>query len=218
MACGAAVQRRTAIGRWSHILQKSKAYINYYTPILLDCQGFCPDFAHVGQKMVILSIKFARHTADIGVMNRKMPHIQKKPPQYVERNTGRGGNFSKKGLQFTGDCGIIPMFLPVAQLDSASDSDSEGRRFESFRVGQTQRAPLLRCPLGLTCSEAEKLLKPRSRRSLFHSLRRGFCFGEAKARFRFLSGRPRKKHLRASAKLAVKLNSLPQWGKVAREA
>lgn len=31
--------------------------------------------------------------------------------------------------------------LPVAQLDSASDSDSEGRRFESFRVGQkhTQR-------------------------------------------------------------------------------
>ena len=26
--------------------------------------------------------------------------------------------------------------LPVAQLDSASDSDSEGRRFESFRVGQ----------------------------------------------------------------------------------
>ena len=28
------------------------------------------------------------------------------------------------------------IFLPVAQLDSASDSDSEGRRFESYRVGQ----------------------------------------------------------------------------------
>ena len=27
-------------------------------------------------------------------------------------------------------------YLPVAQLDSASDSDSEGRRFKSFRVGQ----------------------------------------------------------------------------------
>ena len=27
-------------------------------------------------------------------------------------------------------------YLPVAQLDSASDSDSEGRRFESCRVGQ----------------------------------------------------------------------------------
>ena len=27
-------------------------------------------------------------------------------------------------------------FLPVAQLDSASDSDSEGRRFKSFRAGQ----------------------------------------------------------------------------------
>ena len=29
--------------------------------------------------------------------------------------------------------------LPVAQLDSASDSDSEGRRFESYRVGQKKR-------------------------------------------------------------------------------
>ena len=29
-----------------------------------------------------------------------------------------------------------PCYLPVAQLDSASDSDSEGRRFESFRAGQ----------------------------------------------------------------------------------
>ena len=27
-------------------------------------------------------------------------------------------------------------YLPVAQLDSASDSDSEGHRFESVRVGQ----------------------------------------------------------------------------------
>ena len=31
--------------------------------------------------------------------------------------------------------------LPVAQLDSASDSDSEGRRFESFRVGQAKKPP-----------------------------------------------------------------------------
>ena len=28
------------------------------------------------------------------------------------------------------------LYLPVAQLDSASDSDSEGQRFESVRVGQ----------------------------------------------------------------------------------
>ena len=27
-------------------------------------------------------------------------------------------------------------YLPVAQLDSASDSDSEGQRFESARAGQ----------------------------------------------------------------------------------
>ena len=30
------------------------------------------------------------------------------------------------------------IYLPVAQLDSASDSDSEGRRFESYRVGQNK--------------------------------------------------------------------------------
>ena len=30
----------------------------------------------------------------------------------------------------------------MAQLDSASDSDSEGRRFESFRVGQKQKSTL----------------------------------------------------------------------------
>ena len=30
--------------------------------------------------------------------------------------------------------------LPVAQLDSARDSDSRGRRFESYRVGQNRIA------------------------------------------------------------------------------
>ncbi len=38
------------------------------------------------------------------------------------------------------------LYLPVAQLDSASDSDSEGRRFESYRVGQKEAikiSPLL---------------------------------------------------------------------------
>ena len=32
-------------------------------------------------------------------------------------------------------------FLPVAQLDSASDSDSEGQRFKSVRVGQNKSHP-----------------------------------------------------------------------------
>ena len=31
---------------------------------------------------------------------------------------------------------LTHQYLPVAQLDSASDSDSEGQRFESARVGQ----------------------------------------------------------------------------------
>ena len=43
-------------------------------------------------------------------------------------------------------------YLPVAQLDSASDSDSEGQRFESVRVGQNQRAGVFPCPLILVCS------------------------------------------------------------------
>ena len=35
-------------------------------------------------------------------------------------------------------------YLPVAQLDSASDSDSEGRRFESFRAGQEKATKFCR--------------------------------------------------------------------------
>ena len=42
----------------------------------------------------------------------------------------------KKDLTFCTPRCIIITHLPVAQLDSASDSDSEGRRFESFRAGQ----------------------------------------------------------------------------------
>ncbi len=65
---------------------------------------------------------------------------------FVERK------FLAKTLSSVPLCGIIsPLrvqlipagikFLPVAQLDSASDSDSEGRRFESFRVGQNKNPP-----------------------------------------------------------------------------
>ena len=42
----------------------------------------------------------------------------------------------RKPFTFLGFCAILHKHLPVAQLDSASDSDSEGRRFKSFRVGQ----------------------------------------------------------------------------------
>ena len=46
-----------------------------------------------------------------------------------EKNAFGGLLFEKTVLQYNA-------YLPVAQLDSASDSDSEGRRFESCRVGQ----------------------------------------------------------------------------------
>ena len=39
--------------------------------------------------------------------------------------------------------------LPVAQLDSASDSDSEGQRFKSVRVGQTNRGARPPCLFAL---------------------------------------------------------------------
>ena len=35
---------------------------------------------------------------------------------------------------------MIALYLPVAQLDSARDSDSRGRRFESCRVGQKEKS------------------------------------------------------------------------------
>ena len=43
---------------------------------------------------------------------------------------------TKKDLTFQPSRCIIITHLPVAQLDSASDSDSEGRRFESCWAGQ----------------------------------------------------------------------------------
>ena len=42
-------------------------------------------------------------------------------------------------LKNTAGYGIIALYLPVAQLDSARDSDSRGRRFESCRVGQKEK-------------------------------------------------------------------------------
>lgn len=63
--------------------------------------------------------------------------------------------FLEKHFTFEKRCAILHKHLnkhlPVAQLDSASDSDSEGRRFESCRVGQT-RAPPTQGGGALVCS------------------------------------------------------------------
>ena len=65
--------------------------------------------------------------------------------------------FLEKHFTFEKRCAILHKHLnkhlPVAQLDSASDSDSEGRRFESCRVGQT-RAPPTQGGGALVCSTA----------------------------------------------------------------
>ncbi len=52
----------------------------------------------------------------------------------------------------------------MAQLDSASDSDSEGRRFESFRVGQPRRAP---SGGALLCFLQGRLSRPRRLAAVF---------------------------------------------------
>ena len=72
--------------------------------------------------------------------------------------------FLEKHFTFEKRCAILHKHLnkhlPVAQLDSASDSDSEGRRFESCRVGQKGAsppcvgAPLFALPSGRTCRRA----------------------------------------------------------------
>ena len=53
--------------------------------------------------------------------------------------------FLEKHFTFEKRCAILHKHLnkhlPVAQLDSASDSDSEGRRFESCRVGHNRDPP-----------------------------------------------------------------------------
>ena len=54
------------------------------------------------------------------------------PPTPPRAANSRGTD--KRQFYFSYQYNLI--FLPVAQLDSASDSDSEGRRFESYRVGQ----------------------------------------------------------------------------------
>ena len=68
-------------------------------------------------------------------------------------------------------CGIIHTYLPVAQLDSASDSDSEGRRFKSCRAGQKQKEAASLLPFvfiqseGLVCNLTEWVCNRRRRMS-----------------------------------------------------
>ena len=65
-----------------------------------------------------------------------------------DRKGARTVTFFQKGvaffLQVCYNDVVKISYLPVAQLDSASDSDSEGRRFESFRVGQKRTKQTLR--------------------------------------------------------------------------
>ena len=61
-------------------------------------------------------------------------------------------------------CGTIHksnQYLPVAQLDSASDSDSEGQRFESVRVGQNKAGGTVPPALFLSTRMVKRNVTPR---------------------------------------------------------
>ena len=60
------------------------------------------------------------------------------------------GTMFKRTEQFC-VCFFKIKYLPVAQLDSASDSDSEGRRFESYRVGQKTKNERRGCSFFIFC-------------------------------------------------------------------
>ena len=95
---------------------------------------------------------------------------------YCEINRKLVRLFSKKGLKTTakydilcnvfrasGIASTICKILPVAQLDSASDSDSEGQRFESVRVGQTKSKRLLSSCFFVCFTQAvERNVSPQS--------------------------------------------------------
>ena len=48
-------------------------------------------------------------------------------------------------------------YVPVAQLDRVSDSDSEGRRFESCRAYQKEAVPNGRLHFGISVDENRKV-------------------------------------------------------------
>ena len=114
----------------------------HYTRKLLICQDSLAVFTVRTRKIVILYRIFISAAEDFGNMQAKKR--RKKAFGGVKTRFLRY-NFLEKGLHFPKVYGIIAgygsgsVYLPVAQLDSASDSDSEGRRFESFRVGQRKK-------------------------------------------------------------------------------
>ena len=76
--------------------------------------------------------------------------------------------FCEKHFTFEKRCAILfrhqKSHLPVAQLDSASDSDSEGRGFESCRVGQKRSAPPRGARSVFALPAAEPAAEPRKAR------------------------------------------------------
>ncbi len=100
----------------------------------------CPQsFPQTVEKFSGLLWKSQRESHDGFQRGKKSPS-----PDFVVKSCSRATTFFQKGLAFFRslwyNSKVFISHLPVAQLDSASDSDSEGRRFESFRVGQEEKS------------------------------------------------------------------------------
>ena len=96
----------------------------------------------------LLGITMEKSTGKGGFFHRGIAPLQSSifcQKKAVEKGAHRP-TFFEKGVAFLNQVcynGVVKIsYLPVAQLDSASDSDSEGRRFESFRVGQQKSTHL----------------------------------------------------------------------------
>ncbi len=97
-----------------HLFQIA-SFFAFYRGIIATFGQFVNPFFRKGQKIKAAADPFSM---SLGGKN--------------EKNAFNGLLFRFSVLQYNA-------YLPVAQLDSASDSDSEGRRFESCRVGQKSR-------------------------------------------------------------------------------
>ena len=94
----------------------------------------------------LLGITTEKSTGKGGVFHRGIAPLQSRIfcQKRAEEKGAHRPTFFEKGVAFLNQVcynGVVKIsYLPVAQLDSASDSDSEGRRFESFRVGQKEKS------------------------------------------------------------------------------
>ena len=94
------------------------------------------------EKLLLYTAFLIGYTAISAICKENTARIPLPRARRVAKRRFSAHTFFGKGVAFSAglwyNITVRTEYLPVAQLDSASDSDSEGRRFESFRVGQNK--------------------------------------------------------------------------------